>query len=358
MRQIVVPFVSAFGGVERLVIALGRYLESRKLPHQVLCFDDTLGLAAHAGYRLDVKALHPPRRPLAEAWSLRSHFAATSGPPPLFFDLKGAFYAGLAGLSRHRVHLTDPPSLLPRDVSKHAPSLGGALGLRGLRAEVVHRINRRGLARAGGVIAMTDAVAREIEALYGIAPHVVRPGVTRRPRAQRPPIGDQPLHALSVCRLESSKRVDWILRALASSPPPWRLSIVGDGPDRPRLQQLAGELGGAVQFHGRISDEDLERLYAAAHLFVMPAVQGYGLPALESLERGLPVVVHADSGVSEILGGSPWVEVVSGGAEELARAVADMAGRLRRGELERSPPPPVPDESDWAARICEICEWN
>ena len=33
----------------------------------------------------------------------------------------------------------------------------------------------------------------------------------------------------------------------------------------------------------------------------MPAVQGYGIPAIESLQRGIPVLLHRESGVSDIL---------------------------------------------------------
>ena len=109
---------------------------------------------------------------------------------PLFFDLKGAFYAGLFRCPDFHLHLTDPPSLLPLDVSKHAPSIrkrfpaketGNSGWERRARGEAVHQLNKRGVQRARSVIAMTNAIADEIELLYARRAKVIRPGVEPGP---------------------------------------------------------------------------------------------------------------------------------------------------------------------------------
>ena len=134
---------------------------------------------------------------------------------------------------------------------------------------------------------------------------------------------------------------------------------MGSGGESEALRVLASRLGldGSVTFHGRVSDARLEELYSRAHLFLMPARQGYGLPALEALSRGLPVVMHQESGVSEILKGTPWVELMQGEAETLREGIRRMAQRLASGELLREPLPKFPSESEWADEVCRHCGW-
>ena len=60
------------------------------------------------------------------------------------------------------------------------------------------------------------------------------------PRPSAPASPAEPLQVLFIGRLDSYKRVDWLLlEALASLQAPWRLDVVGDGPRRPQLEQLA-----------------------------------------------------------------------------------------------------------------------
>ena len=347
-RIIVVPFLDAFGGVERLVVGLCRYLRACGVAHRIVCLRASIDLAEWAGWPIEVEEVRAARHSLAEAWALRRRLQGANDV--LFFDLKGAFYAGLAMGGRYHVHLTDPPSLLPRDVSKHAPSLSYELSSDMVRAELAHRLNRRGVRRAKTVIAMTNAIARELQTLYSVEPVVLRPGVRSMPVAVREPSR----HLLSLSRLEPNKRIDWILRAVAALPDrDFVLDIVGEGSQRSALEALAAELGIAAntRFHGRVSDEAVEQLWARCGLFLMPAVQGYGLPALESLARRVPVVLHRDSGVAEILGDTPWVAIIDDAAS-LAPALARMAGVQTRPAV-----PIIPTEEGWAQQLSAACGW-
>ena len=67
---------------------------------------------------------------------------------------------------------------------------------------------------------------------------------------------------LSVGRLDRAKRVDLLIEAAAASS--FSVVVAGDGPDRGRLEELAGErsLDGRVRFLGRVSEEELADLYA------------------------------------------------------------------------------------------------
>lgn len=144
-----------------------------------------------------------------------------------------------------------------------------------------------------------------------------------------------------------------------SSKPDWQLDLVGKGSALEAMRALTAELGLAnhVRFHGFVSDEELERLYDAADLFLMPAVQGYGIPAIESLSRGIPVLLHRESGVSDILLATPWATVMEGGEEAMAPALARAIEGVREGRQLRVPLPELPTEDSWAERVTRLCGW-
>jgi glycosyltransferase involved in cell wall biosynthesis len=140
----------------------------------------------------------------------------------------------------------------------------------------------------------------------------------------------------------------------------WAVDVVGDGSEAAALRELAGALGigNRVEFHGRVTDERLEVLFAQAGAFLMPAVQGYGLPALESLARGTPVILHRDSGVSEVLNEPPWIETIAEGPQDLSTAIRRMVTNISSGALQRQSRPELPTASDWAQQIAVACGWS
>jgi glycosyltransferase involved in cell wall biosynthesis len=176
------------------------------------------------------------------------------------------------------------------------------------------------------------------------------------------------LRMLSVCRIESNKRIDWILRSLAelehaapslSSRINWRLDLAGKGPLIDSLTELGASLGIAerVHFHGFVLDVDLQMLYDQAHLFVMPAIQGYGIPAIESLQRGIPVLLHRESGVSDILLETPWATVLMGGPENMTGALKSAIEGVMEGRHHEARQPNLPTEDEWASQVAHLCGW-
>ena len=189
---------------------------------------------------------------------------------------------------------------------------------------------------------------------------VIRPGVEMKGSSLGKPLQKvDNLRMLSVCRLEANKRLEWVLDALAdleysieplSKKINWSFDIVGDGSMRETLQNLAKQRGieKRVVFHGKISDLIVQNLLANAQLFLIPAVQGYGLPELEALASNVPVILHQESGVSEILKGTPWVEIMDNGTDDLKSAVNTMVNRHRSDVFLKNPIPILPTETDWA----------
>ena len=140
-----------------------------------------------------------------------------------------------------------------------------------------------------------------------------------------------------VGRLTEQKRVGLALEAVARLGPDVRFTIVGDGPDRGRLERRAAELGlGArARFLGMVAPHEVGATLAAADLFVFPAeAEGLGLSAMEALAAGLPVVACTDGGgVLDVVTESGGGRVVAPDPAALAGAIqallADPAARVR-----------------------------
>jgi glycosyltransferase involved in cell wall biosynthesis len=109
------------------------------------------------------------------------------------------------------------------------------------------------------------------------------------------PSGD---YVLSVGRLETVKRVDLIVRALAYADHV-RLIVAGDGPSRPHLERAAHEAGVAdrVTWAGRVEERQLVALYGGALAVVFPPYdEDYGYVRLEGFLARKPVVTTTDAG--------------------------------------------------------------
>jgi glycosyltransferase involved in cell wall biosynthesis len=106
-------------------------------------------------------------------------------------------------------------------------------------------------------------------------------------------------YVLSVGRIESVKRVDLIIAAMASVPSRIRLIVAGDGTQRQNAERAA-ELAGVrdrITFLGTVGDEDLIALYARALAVVYPPFdEDFGYVTLEAFLARKPVITCTDSG--------------------------------------------------------------
>lgn len=124
-----------------------------------------------------------------------------------------------------------------------------------------------------------------------------------------PPTG--PPTVLFVGRLVARKGIDRLIEALARLEDlPWRLEVVGFGPERERLEERAVDVGVAdrVEFLGRISDRELVDAYRRATCFVLPATlderadtEGLGVVLLEAMSFGTPVVATRRGGIVDVV---------------------------------------------------------
>ncbi|MGI8632902.1 MAG: glycosyltransferase family 4 protein [Solirubrobacterales bacterium] len=134
--------------------------------------------------------------------------------------------------------------------------------------------------------------------------------------------GERPL-ILCVSQKRPYKNQEALIRALVSLPEAGLVVPGAATSYEQSLRELAAELGVAdrVAFPSWVSDADLEGLYAASRCFALPSLfEGFGLPVLEAMARGLPVVCSDAWSLPEVAGQAALL-VDATNHDTLARAI-------------------------------------
>jgi glycosyltransferase involved in cell wall biosynthesis len=372
-RPIFLTEIEQFGGAERSLLALSRWLSEHHLANYLLTYWDRCNIARYASHPLEVVALDPPPGARNKVSALRRYLRSRPGAPALICSgYQPALHATLAGARGFHCLMHDTPALFG---DQHTRSLKSHL-----RIAVQNRVIGYGLRSGGRTLVNSEFLRRDCWKDFRVKAEIARMGGLSGDQFAASPAkskfasaGDR-LQMLSVCRIEPNKRIDWMLSALAqleskpvaplsaplSSLADWHLHLAGKGSLIQDLSRQAESLGIAsrIHFHGFVADAELECLYADAHLFLMPAVQGYGIPAIEALRRGIPVLLHRESGVSDILLDTPWATVVHGGPHEFTPLLARAIEGILHGRHLAVPAPSLPTEDEWAQRVVELCGWS
>ena len=133
-----------------------------------------------------------------------------------------------------------------------------------------------------------------------VAPNAAAPRPTQ-PMPSRPKTFAGKPNVLFVGRLQARKRVDKLLEACAALPKRLqpKLVIVGDGPERARLETLAKTIYPSAEFPGARHGAELAAYFSAADLFVLPGTGG--LAVQEAMSHGLPVIMGQGDGTNDDL---------------------------------------------------------
>jgi glycosyltransferase involved in cell wall biosynthesis len=203
---------------------------------------------------------------------------------------------------------------------------------------------RRSVKRARRVIAVSESTAHDLRDVYGVPPARIRVVPNGVHPDTRPPVAREAM-VLSVGIREPRKRIGVLVEghrryweSAPPSPPPCRLVVVGGpGGDEERVQAAAGP---GCEVRGFIRREELLDLYRRATLLVYPsAYEGFGLPVVEAMAAGCPVLCARNSSLIEIGGRSALFldEVTPESiAAALSEALSDREALAERGEAGRS----------------------
>jgi glycosyltransferase involved in cell wall biosynthesis len=358
------PQFVEFGGEERVILALSEELFKQGKPHVVLCYWDSINLKQYATWPIEVYELNPPKNPISKMLALRNflnYLSKNNSPIPILFNIQSALHAGMVLASRYHIRIPDTYSLL--GFGKQIESKVNFK--RWLRDKAMHIATKNGIVNSIKFITNTKALEDEMLALYGKQAKTIYLGGFGQVVDHKHFNKNEPVRLFSVSRLQSSKRIDWIIRALHHLSfndkrlPNWQLDIAGMGPAANQLKTLTQQLGldEFVKFHGFVSDDKLKSLYKNAHIFLMPAQQGYGLPAIEALYQKIAVVVSHQSGVVELLKDTPWAEVAFDGEPGFEKALGIMMFKVVQEGFFETPMPHLPTQEGWAKEMVTYCEW-
>jgi glycosyltransferase involved in cell wall biosynthesis len=336
-RHLTGPFTGIEIYMERLLGALGR---TGRVQMTALTWAP-LGLDLPG-----VREVIPARRPHLRTGSLRATVWK------LWFDqwqclrpvttLRGILYHGMEGFLPYSLRRRDRcavtvhdlgwqvhPELYDRKLRVMYGTLFPWVLRRANRFIAVSRYTADDLVRRGGV------PASKIEVVY----HGLDPAFTTSGSTADPPPASSP-YVLAVGGISPRKNTRRLIAAFTrwrerggSHRTAYRLLITGTSLDRDFAENGAG-LPEGVSLLGYVDKGELRRLYAGASAFLYPGIyEGFGLPIIEAMACGAPVVTSQTGAAPEIAGGAailvdPFdVESIARGLEQAT--VPGEAGRLR-----------------------------
>jgi glycosyltransferase involved in cell wall biosynthesis len=188
---------------------------------------------------------------------------------------------------------------------------------------ILRNLDKRASRRVDLYVAISREVARRIHAIYGRQAEVVHPPVDV---AQFRPTSERSGRFLVVSRLLAYKRVDVAVAAASRASIP--LDVIGDGPERERLESLAGP---SVRFLGWQPDEMVREAMATCSALILPGSEDFGLTVVEAQASGRPPIAFASGGALDTVHDGETGFVFS---EQTPEALAHA---MRRATVEEIP---------------------
>jgi glycosyltransferase involved in cell wall biosynthesis len=306
------------GGAEKVALELGRLLPSADV---YTSFYD----AATFGSRLAPERVRP--------WPLQRLF----GPSRRFRSFLPAYPVYFGALDLRRYQLVVSSSIAFTHAVRTAPgathisyvytplryawdldsyldrssfSLPARVGARVLRP-ALRRWDRSTANRPDVVVAISKTVQERIRRLWGRDAEVLYPPVDVDEIA---PSTQDDGYLLIAARMLAYRRID--LAVQAATRLGRELVLVGDGPERRRLEAVAGP---TVLFKGHVDRPTLVDLIRRCHAYLVPGIEDFGIAPVEAMAAGKPVIALGAGGAAEtvidgktgILFGQPTVEGLS-----------------------------------------------
>lgn len=314
-------WIVGIGGAERVLIALHRLW-----PHAPI-YTLLYRPATVRRWLPDATVIGSSLQRVPLAWRIYPYLAPAMPSAVESFDLSAfdtvisssvLFSKGIVVRpdTRHLCYCYSPSRMLwDRNAVYERRGISSALYRHALRAW-----DQAAAQRPDEMIAISNTVSTRIAKYYRRHSYVVPPP-TRSAGAGIRPTGLPDEYYLVVSRMVPHKSLDMVLDAFAKLR--YRLVVVGDGPDRDRIRERAGD---NISFTGWISDEALDGLYEHCSAVIVPNEEDWGLTAIEAMIHGKPVLALRKGGATE--------SVLEGSTGEffddpIPEALADGIKRLR-----------------------------
>ncbi len=200
--------------------------------------------------------------------------------------------------------------------------------------------------RSDLIVTVSHFTARQVESLLGVEPariRVIHHGV--RLPAEPPGAPDRERMILFVGALQKRKNVERLVEAFERAAPGWQLVLAGSlgyGSEQILARIQASPRRADIRVPGYVSDAELEELYRRASVFAFPSLdEGFGMPVLDAMARGVPVLTSDVSALVEVSGEAALkidphdADAIAHGLERLT-GDADLRRRLSEAGLARS----------------------
>lgn len=202
----------------------------------------------------------------------------------------------------------------------------------------------RALRKAAHVFCVSNATQADLLKLFPNTDSSRMTCVYAGPSQESPPLnkpdGKTILNVGTLCPRKNQRRLILAYKALSEElKKQYQLVLVGNrGWQDQEIVELAQNTDG-VEWRGYIAGDEYNKLLATCTLFVFPSLyEGFGLPVLDAIQRGIPVLTSARGSLIEVAGDAAHVvnpENISAITHELERLLTDEA--LRRHLREKAP---------------------
>lgn len=195
---------------------------------------------------------------------------------------------------------------------------------------------RHAAAAADLVVAVSAFTASQVTSLLNVPASRIRvihhgasePGEEASPAAREPLI-------LFVGALQKRKNIVRLVQAFEETPPEWRLKLVGSrgyGAEEIDAVIARSRRREDIDVTGYLADEELDRLWARAGVFAFPSLdEGFGMPVLDAMSRGIPVLTSRRSATAEVAGDAA-VLIDPEDVDAIARGLQELCANPGRRE--------------------------
>lgn len=234
-------------------------------------------------------------------WFVPLHYAAFSGIDTAPYDLVISSSFGFAKSVRpapgrpHFCYCYSPPRYLWDLAGTYREHSGSVVSAAlGVGAPLLRWLDRRGALGVTQFAGISRFVAKRIRVAYNRDARVIYPPVSAKVASK--PAGAREGFLLVLGRLVAYKRVDLVIAAAERLGIP--LVVAGDGPERSRLERLAGK---QTTFRGHVDEATAADLMERCRLFVFCAEEDFGIAPLEANAHGAPVVGYGRGALTETM---------------------------------------------------------
>lgn len=220
---------------------------------------------------------------------------------------------------------------IPYVVTEHSSEI-----LNGVRAPDRRVLAKNVYAQADAVIAVSDALADSISELAPrvqpiVIGNLVRDSVFQM--AARRALRADRIVVVAISSLVAAKRIDLAIAAMAALPPALQgkieFVIIGDGPERARLEALAANQPVQCTFLGSLSHHEAMERLASAQLLVHPSsFETFGVVLAEAAALGVPVVATRSGGPNSIVTDECGILVDVNDVQQLREGIEDIVENL------------------------------